>query len=75
MSISDGPSLQLVVYPNAAMELEKERPEKQGIRQDVLLLDQGSADHGEWQESKTLIEQDTLKELRMNGLANEIRNP
>ncbi len=25
---------------------------------------------GEWQESKTLIEQDMLKELRMNGLAN-----
>ncbi|UWP60309.1 helicase-exonuclease AddAB subunit AddB [Ruminococcus gauvreauii] len=67
-----GLSLQLVVYLNAAMELEKkERPDKQvhpaGIFyyriRDPLIT-------GEWQESKTLIEQDMLKELRMNGLAN-----
>ncbi|MCH1984308.1 helicase-exonuclease AddAB subunit AddB [Ruminococcus sp. OA3] len=67
-----GLSLQLVVYLNAAMELEKkERPDKQihpaGIFyyqiKDPLIT-------GEWQESKTLIEQDMLKELRMNGLAN-----
>lgn len=67
-----GLSLQLVVYLNAALELEKkEHPDKQVHPAGIFYYQiKDPLISGEWQESKTLIEQNMMKELRMNGLAN-----
>lgn len=80
VSLYHGLQLQLVVYMNAAIELEKrEEPNKEVIPAGILyynvkdpIVDKEEEYSGETvDESQEKVQQEILKKLKMNGLVNE----